>query len=180
LKDCEDYFKGEGFEIEIRKGEKLKSGNESLGSDRHEWEFRIGKESIIFAVKKPKFVLAVATCQVWLDLWLKQHKAAEVDYVHGDEVIAKECETSTTVGIVLPAMDKNDLVRTVVQEGVLPRKTFSMGEADEKRFYFEARRIIPETVFFRGDFFRRGEVTGPIKRSGSKAGTPAMSRQNSP
>lgn len=46
-------------------------------------------------------------------------------------------------GFYLPAMSKHDLFLTVILNGVLPRKTFSMGHADEKRFYFECRAILP-------------------------------------
>jgi len=56
-------------------------------------------------------------------------------------------------------MDKNDFVKTCVHEGVMPRKTFSMGAADEKRFYFESQRIVPEMTFYKSTFFRRGNVT---------------------
>ncbi|HOB20681.1 MAG TPA: DUF1015 domain-containing protein, partial [Candidatus Atribacteria bacterium] len=45
------------------------------------------------------------------------------------------------LGFLLPAMEKRELFRTVILDGILPRKTFSMGEADEKRFYLECRKI---------------------------------------
>jgi len=45
------------------------------------------------------------------------------------------------IGFYLPTMDKSDLFKTVILDGVLPRKTFSMGEAHEKRFYMESRKI---------------------------------------
>ena len=66
------------------------------------------------------------------------------------------------MAFLLPIMDKNDLVKTVVKEGVLPRRTFSMGAADEKRFYFECQQIVPECMYFKSDFFRRGTVTVPL------------------
>ena len=47
----------------------------------------------------------------------------------------------SNIGFYLPSISKHDLFRTIVRDGALPRKTFSMGEADEKRFYLEARRI---------------------------------------
>jgi len=49
---------------------------------------------------------------------------------------------SGNVGFYVPGMDKSDLFKTVILDGALPRKTFSMGEAHEKRFYMEARKII--------------------------------------
>jgi len=64
-----------------------------------------------------------------------------VDYVHGDEVLERLAQADGQIGIHLAAVGKSDLLRMVVREGPLPRKTFSMGEAHEKRFYVEARRI---------------------------------------
>jgi hypothetical protein len=48
------------------------------------------------------------------------------------------------LGFILPPMDKHDLFKTVILEGVLPLKTFSMGESAEKRFYLECRRIVKD------------------------------------
>merc|ERR1712129_488833 len=82
----------------------------------------------------------------------------------GEEVIdAHIKESATTLGFLLPIMDKNDLVKTVVKEGVLPRKTFSMGHSPEKRFYFECQRIVPEFSFYKSDFFRKGQVSVPLR-----------------
>lgn len=62
-----------------------------------------------------------------------------VDYIHGaDEVAAL---SGDGVGILLPAISKNDLFRLVIEGGNLPRKTFSMGDGDEKRYYIEAKAI---------------------------------------
>ena len=63
-----------------------------------------------------------------------------MDYIHGEEVV-RELSQKGAVGILLPAMSKSDLFPTVIQEGALPRKTFSMGEASEKRYYMECRKI---------------------------------------
>lgn len=117
----------------------------------------------VIVVGKPSLVLEVATLTSWLDPYLAACSGSSVDYVHGEEVIAeKTAESATTLAFLLPIMDKNDLVKTVVKEGVLPRKTFSMGAADEKRFYFECQRIVPETTFYKSTFFRRGNVTTPF------------------
>jgi hypothetical protein len=64
-----------------------------------------------------------------------------LDYVHGDEALERLAMNDGCVGLHLAAMSKSDLMRRVVHEGPAPRKTFSMGEAHEKRFYVEARRI---------------------------------------
>lgn len=128
----------------------------------HYIEFRSLKRSGLLAVKKSPLVLEVATLTAWLDPYLSEHKEVSVDYVHGEEVIAEKTSAASNLAFLLPIMDKNDLVKTVVKEGVLPRKTFSMGAADEKRFYFECQRIVPEFSFFKSDFFRRGSVSLPL------------------
>ncbi len=85
--------------------------------------------------------LPVGSVQAFLDAWLKEHKEAKIDYIHGREVVSRLGRQPGNYGFYLPAMPKTELFRTVILDGVLPRKTFSMGEAIEKRFYMEARRI---------------------------------------
>ena len=64
-----------------------------------------------------------------------------VDYVHGADVTRELGSQPGNIGFLLPAMGKDQLFKTVIFDGVLPRKTFSMGEAHDKRFYLEARKI---------------------------------------
>ena len=66
----------------------------------------------------------------------------EVDYIHGEEDLRRLTEDSSSVGIALPKMDKADLFPLVKKHGSLPRKTFSMGESEEKRYYIEGRSIV--------------------------------------
>jgi len=92
-------------------------------------------------VHHPPANLSVGTLQGFLDSWLKQGGANSIDYVHGSDVVRQLGAQAGNLGFYLPAMDKGDLFKTVILDGSLPRKTFSMGEAHEKRFYMEARRI---------------------------------------
>jgi uncharacterized protein (DUF1015 family) len=85
--------------------------------------------------------LAVGTLQPFLDDWLNKNKEMQIDYVHGNGPVVRLGRESNNLGLFLPAMQKSDLFKTVILEGVLPRKTFSMGEAKEKRFYLECHRI---------------------------------------
>ncbi|OHE42015.1 MAG: hypothetical protein A2Y16_00050 [Tenericutes bacterium GWF2_57_13] len=85
---------------------------------------------------------AVKLIQDYIDRYVKNNPFAHVDYVHGIENLKAVCQTDEfAVGITLPPMNKSDLVKFVSQSGVLPRKTFSMGEATEKRYYLECRKI---------------------------------------
>jgi hypothetical protein len=85
--------------------------------------------------------LPVGTLQGFLDAFLTGKGAREVDYVHGTEPVVELGRKPGQMGFYLPAMDKRDLFKTVILDGVLPRKTFSMGQAKEKRFYLEARKL---------------------------------------
>lgn len=92
-------------------------------------------------ISNPSTTLAVGTLQAFLDPFLKQGGAEKIDYVHGADVTVRLGGQPGNVGIYVPGMAKGDLFKTVILDGALPRKTFSMGEAREKRFYVEARKI---------------------------------------
>jgi hypothetical protein len=89
----------------------------------------------------PPSSLAVGTLQPFVDRLVAEGGATHVDYVHGDETLQRLAQQQGCVGLHIGTVGKRDLLARVVREGPLPRKTFSMGEADEKRFYVEARRI---------------------------------------
>ena len=100
------------------------------------WE---GHDGFI-TVPDPKVQLAVGTLQGVIDEYLKS-RSGEVDYIHGDEVTKELGSKPGNMGFLLPAMGKEQLFKTVMADGVLPRKTFSMGHAQDKRYYVEARKI---------------------------------------
>lgn len=85
--------------------------------------------------------LAVSHFQPVLDEYLKNEKNTEIDYIHGSEEILKLGEKDKTIGILLPPVKKDSFFETINERGPLPRKSFSMGEADEKRFYLECRKL---------------------------------------
>ncbi len=93
-------------------------------------------------ISQPESNLPVGTLQPFLDELLKNGAAASIDYLHGEDVLLELGSRAGNCGFYLPAMDKSDLFKTVILDGALPRKTFSMGEAVEKRFYMEARKIV--------------------------------------
>ncbi len=92
-------------------------------------------------VSQPTHQLEVGTLQSFLDTWMAGHPEARIDYIHGADVARSLASGPEAVAFLLPAMAKNSLFPTVIHDGVLPRKTFSMGEAHDKRFYLEARSI---------------------------------------
>lgn len=91
-------------------------------------------------VPEPRVQLAAGTLQDFLDAYLKDH-GGEIDYVHGGEVADELGGRPGNIAFRLPAMRKDQLFKTVMADGVLPRKTFSMGRAQDKRYYVEARKI---------------------------------------
>lgn len=93
------------------------------------------------SVLHPNANLPVGTLQAFLDDFIAKKGAEKIDYIHGDRVVEDLGKKDGNVGFYLPAMQKSDLFKTVILDGALPRKTFSMGEADEKRFYLECRKI---------------------------------------
>ena len=86
-------------------------------------------------------VLLQYLLQEYLDKWLREYPEAAIDYVHGAAALEELSLKEGNCGMALKAMDKNALFPAIVAGGVLPRKTFSLGEAEEKRYYMECRKI---------------------------------------
>ena len=101
-----------------------------------------GKDFGLIEINHPASNLSVGTLQAFLDSFMEKGGAEKIDYVHGKEVVCQLGAQSGNAGFYVPGMQKSDLFKTVIVDGALPRKTFSMGEAREKRFYMESRRII--------------------------------------
>lgn len=89
----------------------------------------------------PSAQLTVGTLQTFIDAYIKAHPGASVDYIHGTRAVETLSRAEDAVGFLFSGMEKDDLFRTVIYDGALPRKTFSMGHAEDKRFYIECRRI---------------------------------------
>ena len=94
----------------------------------------------ILYIKNPKSNIPVGSIQIFLDEYLKNHNG-KIDYIHGESITKELGSKEGNVGIIFDAMSKNDLFKTVILDGALPRKTFSMGHSNDKRFYLEARKI---------------------------------------
>ena len=95
----------------------------------------------IITVGNPEGAIPCETIQKFLDDFLAKHPEAEIDFIHGEQSLRALASAPGTVGFLLPEIDKHTFFADVKKLGVLPRKTFSMGEADEKRFYMEAKEI---------------------------------------
>lgn len=115
-------------------------GGEYGGADAHKYTCVFGDGEIKLNLKA-KSHLAVADLQIFLDEYIKANPQAKVDYIHGIENTKKVASRENGVGFIFNGMEKSDLFPAVSADGSLPRKTFSMGCADDKRFYLEARKI---------------------------------------
>jgi len=91
-------------------------------------------------IKNPKSNLTVGSVQKFIDDYIAEN-GGKVDYIHGDDVVRRLGAEDGNAGFLFPSIAKADLFPTVICDGVLPRKAFSMGHAWDKRFYLEARRI---------------------------------------
>ncbi|MDR1619311.1 MAG: DUF1015 domain-containing protein [Clostridiales bacterium] len=109
-------------------------------SSAHILPFYTGERCGFIRVDRPARQLAVGTLQSAIDAVVQA--PGEVDYIHGEFVMKNLAGQPGAIGFLLPSMQKSALFKTVVYDGALPRKTFSMGEANEKRYYMECRRII--------------------------------------
>jgi hypothetical protein len=106
------------------------------------FQFWTGTTGGTVILEDPRSSLVVAELQAFIDDYLHRHPATKIDYIHGTETTKQLAAQPGNLGLFLPPLPKEELFPTVIRDGVLPRKTFSMGEAEEKRFYFEARKIV--------------------------------------
>ena len=109
----------------------------------HAIPYVAGAERGVVVLQRPRHTLAIASLQHALDDFAARRSALALDYIHGDDALVSLAAPPRRVGFLLPPMDKHEVFRTVVRDGAAPRKTFSLGEAHEKRYYFECRRIRP-------------------------------------
>ena len=107
----------------------------------HTFTMVIRKDEYPVVVQKPEGFIPCETIQLFLDEFLLSHPEASIDYIHGAAALRQLAQNKRTTGFILPEINKKTFFEDVKNLGVLPRKTFSMGEADEKRFYMEAKRI---------------------------------------
>ncbi len=122
-------------------GKKLLADIQSICAEGgYEVEYVMGAQRGKLYLDRTRGELAIAVLQEFLDKWM-QDNSCEIDYIHGDDEVAELAQKPNAVGFLLPSMEKHQLFRGVISGGVLPRKTFSMGHAREKRYYLEGRKI---------------------------------------
>ena len=114
---------------------------EENGGDSTQRFTVIDKDKETEVAVKATAKLPVGTLQTFIDGYMKDNPDVRIDYIHGTEVTRNLCKEDKTLGFIFEGMGKEDLFPAIVADGSLPRKTFSMGHAEDKRYYIEARKI---------------------------------------
>ena len=122
MSKAEEFFKDNGMSVQEAEGQSFTVVSE-------------GSEDTMITLSNPPHTLAVGSVQMMID-----KLGLNCDYIHGEDSVRK-LASGNAVGILVPGISKDTFFETIETEGVFPRKTFSMGEAFEKRFYLEARKI---------------------------------------
>lgn len=138
LSDMKTFYNNQ---LEIREVTREKMIENVKSSKNQVFGLFFNNKFFIVELQKPSTNLTVGSLQKWLDSLVKSEAVEEIDYVHGTESTINIGMQSGNVGFFLPVLKKEELFPTVIIDGALPRKTFSMGEAEEKRYYLESRQI---------------------------------------
>jgi len=142
LKDMHTHFSGNCSICRCDNEEEMKqrSAEVALIDNVHVIPFNDISGYGYIQIENPVFTLELATIESFLNDYL-QENGGKVDFIHGDDVVNELGVKEGNMGFFFPPISKHSLFKTIIFDGALPRKTFSMGEADEKRFYLEARKI---------------------------------------
>ena len=114
---------------------------ERLVAAKNETRFGFVAPETLDVLDTPDPALAVSRLQPVLDDFLASHPGVKIDYIHGTEEVFRLGKEKNAVAILLPPVEKDSFFSTIATGGPLPRKSFSMGEASEKRFYLECRKL---------------------------------------
>jgi hypothetical protein len=141
---CQDISQFFSEKVKLTKTHSLNSLFKIIktqGEDSQILGFIFKDEFWVMEILKPPSTLAVGSLQSYLDDLINRFPEIELDFIHGEQTLVELCHQSGNIGFFLPAIDKPSLFKSIIKDGPLPRKTFSMGEAQEKRYYFECRKI---------------------------------------
>ncbi len=137
ISEWRDYCESRSMELlEPDQGE----NPDSAGGISHEVVLA-GTPDRRFAVTNPDGTMPADTLQRFLEYYMRRHAEVKIDYIHGEDRLRALCAETGTAGFLLPAIRKEEFFTLLDRFSVMPLKTFSIGEADEKRFYMECRRI---------------------------------------
>lgn len=144
LPTMRNYFESQNQTVRLVTAPNLETAIQMMDSpppQTHSIAFMAADQAGVLEISPQRLSFGTAELQLFLDEFLSHTPQAKIDYIHGTAVVEKLAAQPNTIGFVLPAISKDNFFRTIIHDGVFPRKTFSMGEAHEKRYYMEARRI---------------------------------------
>jgi hypothetical protein len=142
LRGMEGFFSAQGctFSVQELPAERFEP-YPTKEPGTHAFSFTSSRKCGTVTISSPPSTIEAGSLQAFLDTYSAAHPKVTVDYIHGDDTLGSLASRPQAVGFYLPAISKHELFRTIILDGVLPRKTFSMGHAHEKRFYLECRKI---------------------------------------
>ena len=142
LDKMKKFYADQNSEVTINEFDSIDAAKKYSGSTgSHIFQFITENRYGAIEVTNPNLTLETATLQNFIDTYLQDNSEASVDYIHGEDVTEELGKKPGNIGFLLPSISKHSLFKTIICDGALPRKTFSMGEASEKRFYIECRKI---------------------------------------
>ena len=139
--EIETFFSGNAKLIPVSSLDEMKQMVAHSAAEKQYFGLLNSAGYWVIELDHPKLNLPVGNLQSFLDMLINSGGAVSIDYVHGEEAVKNLGMKPGNTGFYLPVMHKSELFKTVILDGALPRKTFSMGEAKAKRFYLEARKI---------------------------------------
>jgi hypothetical protein len=131
--DVKDFL--EGFEVYAN------TVRFDYGKEPQKVEYLYGDTHGEIYVNLPESRLAVGSAQRFVDSYMQSHPEVTCDYIHGLDIVKQLAQKENSIALYFDGMAKDELFATVIQDGALPRKTFSMGHAEDKRYYVECRKI---------------------------------------
>lgn len=141
LAEMTDFFAGHLTLTDFDSAEQLTASVRAHTGQTHVFGVATPERLFRVEVLEPTVNLPVGSLQSFLDPFMASKGAREIDYIHGTEALFTLGRRPSNIAFYLPGMSKHDLFKTVILDGALPRKTFSMGEAHEKRYYLECRKL---------------------------------------
>lgn len=153
LNKMQDYFIAQNSTINVKNFDSISEAesyattkwDSTLSSEVQFITFCSSNSYGVIEINNPPHTLEVGSLQNFLDQYETPANKSEkvvIDYIHGSDVVADLSAKDNTIGFLLPVMNKNDFFNAIVKQGSLPRKTFSMGDASDKRFYMECKKIL--------------------------------------
>lgn len=109
--------------------------------DSQDFPFVTGEQEAVFSARNPVSKMEVSTLQSFLDDYLKHQEKAHLDYILDEDEARNLAKKANTISFILPNLHKEHFFATLVKEGALPRKSYSLGAPEHKRYYLEARKI---------------------------------------